>query len=178
MKITAPEGGVCRSFTHNTQGPLLLTWFNFNPIMDNESHALLCVGWNYLFIPKLQRWHRWSLGMDKWLHPILYNGCDYLSMLGFKLNHVSKRCPRWQHGHDVNHGSTVLKTMIKLQLTLLPFLEGGNHEDDIPKYIFVKQNIWTLTTFTVHAMILVITNWVTKSICYLNQWWSYPQQHV
>ena len=47
--------------------------------------------WNYLSIPKLQRLHRWSLGMDKWFHPILYNGCNYLSMLGLKLNHVSKR---------------------------------------------------------------------------------------
>ena len=47
--------------------------------------------WNYLSIPKLQRLHRWSLGMDKLFHPILYNGCDYISMLGLKLNHVSKR---------------------------------------------------------------------------------------
>ena len=28
-------------------------------------------------------------------HPTLNNGCDYLSMLGLKLNHVSKRGPRW-----------------------------------------------------------------------------------
>ena len=30
------------------------------------------------------------------MHPTLYNGCNYLSMLGLKLNHVSKRghrCP-------------------------------------------------------------------------------------
>ena len=27
------------------------------------------------------------------LHPTLYNGCNYLSMLGLKLNHVSKRGP-------------------------------------------------------------------------------------
>ena len=32
--------------------------------------------------------------MDKQFHPILYNGCNYLSMLGLKLNHVSKR-GRW-----------------------------------------------------------------------------------
>ena len=38
--------------------------------------------------------NRWSLGMDKWFHPILYYGCNYLSMLGLKLNHVSKRGPR------------------------------------------------------------------------------------
>ena len=33
------------------------------------------------------------LGMDKLFHPTLYNGCNYLSMLGFKLIHVSKRTP-------------------------------------------------------------------------------------
>ena len=49
------------------------------------------MGWNYLSIPKLQRCNRWSLGMDKWFHPTLYHACDYLSMLGLGLNHVSKR---------------------------------------------------------------------------------------
>ena len=34
--------------------------------------------------------NRWSLGMDKYFHPTLYNGWNYLSMPGFKLNHVSK----------------------------------------------------------------------------------------
>ena len=29
--------------------------------------------------------------MDKLFHPTLYNGCNYLSMLGLKVNHVSKR---------------------------------------------------------------------------------------
>ena len=49
------------------------------------------MGWNYLSFPKLQRLHRWSLGMDKEFHPTLNWACDYLSMLGLKLNHVSKR---------------------------------------------------------------------------------------
>ena len=71
-------------------GPLLLTWFNFNPSMHKYLHPVLRVGWSYLSIPKLQRCNRWSLGMDKWLHPTHYNGCNYLSMLGFKLNHISK----------------------------------------------------------------------------------------
>ena len=35
------------------QGPLLLTWFNFNPSMDKYLHSLWYVGWNYLSIPKL-----------------------------------------------------------------------------------------------------------------------------
>ena len=34
-----------------------------------------------------------SLGMDKEFHPTLYNGCNYLSMVGLDLNHVSKRGP-------------------------------------------------------------------------------------
>ena len=76
------------------QGPLLQTWINFNPSMDKESHAQWYVRWNYLSIPKLQRCNRWSLGMDKWFNLTLYNGCNYLSMLGSKLNHVTERNPR------------------------------------------------------------------------------------
>ena len=37
--------------------------------------------------------HHWILGMDKLFHPTVYNECNYLSMLGLKLNHVSKRGP-------------------------------------------------------------------------------------
>ena len=63
------------------------------------------MGWNYLSIPKLQRCNRWSLGMDKWFHPTLYWACDYLSMLGLKLNHVSKSGPRNQQ-YWLNIGSS------------------------------------------------------------------------
>ena len=49
------------------------------------------MGWNYLSIPKLQRCNRWSLGMDEQFHSTLYWACNKLSMLGLKLNHVSKR---------------------------------------------------------------------------------------
>ena len=34
--------------------------------------------------------------MDTYFHPTPYNGCDYLSVLGLKLNHVSKRGPWYQ----------------------------------------------------------------------------------
>ena len=43
------------------------------------------------------RCNRWSLGMDKLFHPTLYWAYNYLSMLGLKLTHVSKRGPRWFH---------------------------------------------------------------------------------
>ena len=73
------------------QWPLLLTWFNFNPRMDKQSHAQWSVRRNNLSIPKLQRCKRWSLGMDNEFHPTLFNACNYLFMLRLKLNHVSKR---------------------------------------------------------------------------------------
>ena len=44
------------------------------------------------------RLHRWSFGIVKLFHPTHYNGCDYLPMLGLKLNHVSKRGPEWVLG--------------------------------------------------------------------------------
>ena len=49
------------------------------------------MGWNDLSIPQLQQCNSWSLGIDKKFHPTLYWACDYLSMLGLKLIHVSKR---------------------------------------------------------------------------------------
>ena len=51
------------------------------------------MAWNYSFIPKLQQLHNWSLRMYKQFHATLYNGCNYLSMLGLKLIDVSKRGP-------------------------------------------------------------------------------------
>ena len=39
--------------------------------------------WDEITYPFLN--FRWSLGMDKWFHTTLYNGCNYLSMLGLKL---------------------------------------------------------------------------------------------
>ena len=39
--------------------------------------------------------HSQTLGMVKYVHHTLYNGCNYLSMLGLKLSHVCKRGARW-----------------------------------------------------------------------------------
>ena len=53
--------------------------------------------WNEITYPflKFKRSSRWSLEMDKWFHPTLYWKCDYLSMLGSNLNHVSKSGPSY-----------------------------------------------------------------------------------
>ena len=50
-----------------------------------------------------------SLGMDTF-HPTLYDGCDYLSMLGFELNHISKE------------GSCLLWALSDLEISRLHYL--------------------------------------------------------
>ena len=51
------------------------------------------MGWNYTSIPQFKRCNSWNLSMDKLFHPTLYMTCDYLSMLGLKLIHISKGYP-------------------------------------------------------------------------------------
>ena len=56
------------------------------------------MGWNYSSIMKLQRLHGWSFEMDKEFHSTPSNGCNYLSMLGVKLFHISKMSLRYRFG--------------------------------------------------------------------------------
>ena len=69
---------------------LLLTWFKFNPSMDKWLHPLEPVVWNYssISICTVEVWE-WMINFIP-----LYCTCDYLSMLGLKLIHVSKRGPK------------------------------------------------------------------------------------
>ena len=76
------------------------------------------MGWNYLSIPKLQRLHRWSLGMDKSFHATLYNVCDYLSMLRLKLNHVSKSGP-WRCALMIPTTRTVARAAISVAILMM-----------------------------------------------------------
>ena len=50
-----------------------------------------------------------SLEMDKSLYSTIFWACDYLSMLGLKLIHVSKRCPSlaWIHCRTYHQGGHV-----------------------------------------------------------------------
>ena len=52
------------------------------------------MGGNYLSVPKLQRYSRWSLVLDTLFHPTLYWTYDYLSILELDSICVSKR--GWQ----------------------------------------------------------------------------------
>ena len=100
------------------------------------------MGWNYLSIPKLQRCNRWSLGIDKLFHPIHYNGCNYLSMLGLKLNHVSKRGPRSGMG-AVKHIFPVLliSTFVRVT-TLISYQLPGLAE------IYMSIRVWLEGSFS------------------------------
>ena len=47
----------------------------------------------------------WYLVIGKWFHPTLYDGCNYLCMLGLKFIHVSKGGPSINHPSDWAKGS-------------------------------------------------------------------------
>ena len=86
--VTSPYGVVCCFCL--TCSPFYKHGLTLIPAWISN-HTPGKVWWNYLSIPKLQRCNRWTLGMDKQFRHTHYNGCNYLSMLGLKLIHVSKR---------------------------------------------------------------------------------------
>ena len=70
---------------------------------------------NYLYIPELQHSGRWIWGKDnKFLHT-LQCACDYLSILGLKLIHVSKRDPlRTEYMYAETNGGGISKPDVSL----------------------------------------------------------------
>ena len=82
---------------------------------------------NYIFTPIIQRCSR--LEMDKWFHPKLYWVCDYLSMLGSKLNHASYKGHLWfTDTGNIN--------------SLRPRQNSRHFQDDIFKHIFLDESVW------------------------------------
>ena len=75
---------------HYIQWPLLLTWFNLIP--GWKSNYIRYRVWDEITYP-FANFKYEGFGNAKYFHPTLYNACDYLSTLGLKLNHVSKRDP-------------------------------------------------------------------------------------
>ena len=68
---------------------------HMDKLQSQHGYVITCPvkhGMKLLIHYSLQRLHRWSSEMENKFHPTLYNGCNYLSMLGLKMIHVSKRC--------------------------------------------------------------------------------------
>ena len=79
------------------QVPLLLTWFNFNPNMDKWLHHYKMWG---EIMHQFLNFNDATVEVYEWISnfiPHLTGTCDYLSMLGLKLIHVSKVGPRILH---------------------------------------------------------------------------------
>ena len=76
-----------------------------NAIHENEFGIVVC---KMLITP--------CLWVDQHL-PILYNGCNYLSILGLNLNHVNKRGPRWHVEDAVLRNSTPQDNSFGLGIT-------------------------------------------------------------
>ena len=118
--------------------------------------------------PKLQWLYHWSLGMDKQFHPTFYNGCNYLSMLGLKLNHVSKRGPRPQCLKSVNVQSPLIISFgtltfiigkLSIMLTLRPdWLRhwcAKHHLQFHPPYVMIS----TLSGSDPELKVITWPNW-------------------
>ena len=79
--------------------------------------------WNYLSIPELQWFSRWSLAIANQFHPTLYKGCKYVFMPGLNLSHVSKRGLK-----DVSVDIPVTTAMNHLsQLTVINAYVNSSH---------------------------------------------------
>ena len=72
------------------QGPFLLTWIKFI-IPASISNYIYHKKWNEIAYP-LPNFKGCTIEVWEWIsHPTFYWACDYLSMLGLKSIHVSKR---------------------------------------------------------------------------------------
>ena len=135
--------------------------------------------WNYLSIPKFQRLHRWSLGMDNKFHPTLYWPCDYLSMLGWKLIHVSKRASgnsfmlitRWLR-HDlhaldciITHNSNNATHQIMFRTRYFDFIAGRVLTN---VYCICLLSAWLLFVFIVSNMMHAVW-FILYDLCEGNQ---------
>ena len=72
------------------QGPLYQ--YALTVIPSCISNYILYGEWDEIIYP-LPNVNGCTIGMDKLFHLTLHNGCNYLSMLGLKWNHISKKWP-------------------------------------------------------------------------------------
>ena len=110
------------------------------------------MAWNYLSIPKLQR-------CNKLFHTTLYWACHHLSMLGLKLNHISKRSHRsrfllsWQkHGAVVRVLSLVtdrvISHVVRLHLQTVTRSFTGQYKVCLLKWCAISSAILIIVKHT------------------------------
>ena len=129
------------------------------------------MGWNYLSFPKLQRLHRWSLGMYKLFHPTLYDGYNHLSMLRLKLIHVSKRGPTSQ---TISWTKSDLFSVLPIRTKCINFWSNKTYfpPHDAFEYacqiclhnLYSDHNVlmWQLVTMILYSMVLQLWDNLNK----------------
>ena len=82
-----------------------------------------------------------KFGMDKQFHPTLYWACDYLPIVGLKLDHVSKRGLWYQN--ITNFGKTkIVGVFLKMYFRIIAEIvhHCRRHVATIPRYHFERAN--------------------------------------
>ena len=97
LEVEYKESSLINDCQDNTRGTFY--WHGLTLIPAWISCHMPSKVWDEISIPK----HSISLGMDKWLHPTLYNGCNFLKMgyvLRVKLLHTGIHLP-WSYTHQL-----------------------------------------------------------------------------
>ena len=137
--------------------------------------------WNYWSTPKLQRLRSWSLGIDKSFQHTLYNGCDYVSMLGSKLNHVSKKGYWCNHQiltiHTVHHYMMTNFQIPQLKLNIVILILEPS--DSLVKFchILITQSVMILIVL-VYKVTFLLKYVINFGMCFLTDTTSFGMQCI
>ena len=89
-------------------------------IFHTSDTSLYITVWHEITYP----FQCWTLGMDKLFHPTHCNGYGYLSMLGLKLIHVSKKGPKAINTVERHCNAVQLITMLFMAPQWAAFISG------------------------------------------------------
>ena len=156
----------CLNETANQQRPLLIDMITFNPGIDTSCGVKR--GMNWLIQSKIKRLHCWRLGIDRYFRHTLYNGCNYLCVVGLKWNHGSKRVPIWtvndttdweylRHHHNVNGHKNLVWLFNGQQQHLYRYSDWWKDLDLNYNYIILHSD-----TFLTHTNLTLVFPWGYK----------------
>ena len=111
--------------------------------------------WNEITYP-FPRLHHLKFGMNKWFHPTLSNGCNYVSILKLNFIHVKvvKGAPWWCYRDTLqlinNHAHTITKFVAYIgkryfDQAISPIIISGSHGSHTRRWISAGSSVTVVT---------------------------------